>query len=144
MQTALQNPSWNGETRFAEMVFPEQSNHYGTLFGGTALALMGKAAFIAASRCARCAVVMAASEKVEFHVPVRVGQMVELVAAVERRGNSSMTVVVDVVVETLLTGERQLAMRGRFEMVAVDAAGRPVPLRGGSAAAPDPSSGPSV
>jgi len=26
------------ETRFVEMVFPEQANHYGTLFGGHALA----------------------------------------------------------------------------------------------------------
>ena len=32
------------ETRFVEMVFPEQANHYGTLFGGNALSLMGKAA----------------------------------------------------------------------------------------------------
>ena len=37
------------ETRFVEMVFPEQANHYGTLFGGNALSLMGKAAFVAAS-----------------------------------------------------------------------------------------------
>ncbi|MDB5489440.1 MAG: thioesterase superfamily, partial [Reyranella sp.] len=32
------------ETRFLEMIFPDQSNHYGTLFGGNALALMSKAA----------------------------------------------------------------------------------------------------
>uniref|UniRef100_A0A9E7ZZ15 Acyl-CoA thioesterase n=1 Tax=Bosea sp. NBC_00436 TaxID=2969620 RepID=A0A9E7ZZ15_9HYPH len=50
-------------TRFVEMVFPEQANHYGTLFGGHALSLMGKAAFVAATRRARCAVVMATSEK---------------------------------------------------------------------------------
>lgn len=42
-----------GEARLCEMVFPEQANHYGTLFGGTALSLMGKAAFVAASRHAR-------------------------------------------------------------------------------------------
>ena len=36
-------------TRFVELVFPEQANHYGTLFGGTALSLMGKAAFVAAT-----------------------------------------------------------------------------------------------
>ena len=38
------------ETRFAEMVFPEQANHYGALFAGSALALLSKAAFVAASR----------------------------------------------------------------------------------------------
>ena len=45
-------------TCFIEMVFPEQANHYGTLFGGAALSLMGKAAFVAATRRARQAVVM--------------------------------------------------------------------------------------
>ena len=35
------------------VVFPDRANHYGTLFGGHALSLMGKAAFIAATRHAR-------------------------------------------------------------------------------------------
>lgn len=116
------------ETRFVEMVFPEQANHYGTLFGGTALSLMGKAAFVAASRRARRTVVMATSDKVAFHMPVAVGQLVELAARVSRVGRTSMTVEVAVTVETLTTGERQPAMRGQFEMVAVDANGRPVPV----------------
>lgn len=117
-----------GRTIFAEMVFPEQANHYGTLFGGHALSLMGKAAFMAATRRARCAVVMATSEKVEFHQPIRVGEMVELSAEVVRIGRSSMTVAVDMTVEALLSGERRLAVRGAFEMVAVDAGGRLRPI----------------
>jgi acyl-CoA hydrolase len=117
-----------GQTRFVEMVFPEQANHYGTLFGGNALSLMGKAAFVAASRRARSAVVMATSDRVEFRQPVAVGQLVELDARVTRVGRSSMTVEVDVTAETLTSGERRLAMRGRFEMVAVDQAGRPIPI----------------
>jgi hypothetical protein len=32
------------------MVFPGQTNHYGTLFGGVALAMLAKAAFVASSR----------------------------------------------------------------------------------------------
>jgi acyl-CoA hydrolase len=116
------------ETRFIEMIFPEQANHYGTLFGGHALSLMGKAAFVAATRRARAPVVMAMSEKVEFHVPVRVGELVELTARVERVGRSSMTVTVDAVSEGLTSGTRCLAVRGSFEMVAVDAAGKPVPV----------------
>ena len=113
------------ETRLCEMVFPEQANHYGTLFGGTALSLMGKAAFIAASRHARSSVVMATSEKVEFHHPVAVGQLVELHAFVSREGRASMTVEVEVTCETLSTGERTRAMMGRFEMVSVDGQGKP-------------------
>lgn len=116
------------QTRFVEMVFPEQANHYGTLFGGNALSLMGKAAFVAATRRARCAVVMATSEKVAFHEPVRVGELIELTATVTRVGRSSMTVSVDVVAEALISGERRLAVRGAFEMVAVSANGRPIPI----------------
>jgi acyl-CoA hydrolase len=115
-------------TRFVEMVFPEHANHYGTLFGGHALSLMGKAAFVAATRRVRCSVVMATSDKVEFHEPVRVGELLELTARIERVGRSSMTVAVSVVAERLSTGQRQIAVQGSFEMVAVDEAGRPTPL----------------
>jgi acyl-CoA hydrolase len=116
------------ETRFVEVIFPEQANHYGTLFGGHALNLMGKAAFVAATRRARAPVVMATSEKVEFHVPVRVGELFELTARVTRVGCSSMTVAVEAVSEGLVSGTRRLAVRGSFEMVAVDDAGRPTSI----------------
>lgn len=122
------------ETRFAEIVFPEQANHYGTLFGGTALNLMSKAAAIAAARRAGGSVVMARSDRVDFHMPVLVGQLVELIARVERVGRSSMTVKVDVVAETLGKSDRKLAMRGSFEMVAVDENGRPQPIAAENAA----------
>ena len=42
-----------------EIVFPEHANHYGTLFGGNALMLMSKAAFLAARSFAQADVVMA-------------------------------------------------------------------------------------
>ncbi|MFA7306673.1 MAG: acyl-CoA thioesterase [Hyphomicrobium sp.] len=122
------------ETRFAEIVFPEQANHYGTLFGGTALNLMSKAAAIAAARRAGGSVVMARSDRVDFHMPVLVGQLVELIARVERVGRSSMTVKVDVVAETLGKADRKLAMRSSFEMVAVDENGRPQPIAAENAA----------
>jgi acyl-CoA hydrolase len=116
------------ETRFAEMVFPELANHYGTLYGGNALSLMGKAAYIAASRAARCDIVMASSDKIAFHRPARVGQLIELIARVTRRGRTSMTVSVEVHAETLATGERTMTMSGTFEMVAVDKEGRPTAI----------------
>lgn len=116
------------ETRFAEMVFPEQANHYGALFAGSALALLSKAAFVAASRRARNDVVMARSEATDFHTPVRVGELLDMVARVIRVGRTSLTVEVEGVAETLSTGARRPALNGRFEMVAVDAEGRPRPI----------------
>ena len=128
------------ETSFIEMVFPDQANHYGTLFGGNALSLMGKAAFVAATRRARTPVVMASAEKTEFHVPVRVGEIIELSARVTRVGRTSMTVEVEMTAEALLSGARRLAVRGAFEMVAVDANGRPVPVPFPSASSKDQAS----
>lgn len=114
--------------RLIEMVFPEQTNHYGTLFGGQALALMDKAAFIAASRYCRRTVVTASSERCDFHTPVRQGQIAELVARVVSTGRTSMAVEVELTGEDLLTGARELATRGRFTMVALDESGRPTPV----------------
>jgi len=86
---------------------------------------MDKAAFIVASRDARRTVVTASSEKCDFHVPVRQGQLVELVARIVATGKTSMTVEVDLQTEDLLSGDRQLATRGRFVLVALDAHGKP-------------------
>ena len=113
------------ETRMVDMVFPDQTNHYGTLFGGQALRLMDMSAFITASRYARRSVVTASSERVDFHVPVLQGQLVELVGRVVATGRTSMTVEVELFAEELLSGERQLCTRGRFTLVALDAQRRP-------------------
>src|SRR3954449_4725089 len=83
------------EARLIEVVFPQQTNHYGTLFGGQALALMDKAAFMVASRFSRLPVVTASTEKVDFHAPVKQGQLVELVSRIVRTGRTSITVEVE-------------------------------------------------
>jgi acyl-CoA hydrolase len=111
-----------------EMVFPHHTNHLGTLFGGQALAWMDKAAFVAASRYARRTVVTGRSEQVDFKVPVRQGQLVELVARVVEIGRSSMHVDVDLIAEDLLSGDRRLCTRGRFVMIALDAHGTPTAI----------------
>ena len=118
------------EARLWEIVFPDHANHLGTLFGGQALAWMDKAAFVAATRFSRRTVVTARSEQVDFHVPVRQGQLVELVATVEAVGRSAMQVVVELHAEDTRAGSRHLCTRGRFTMVALDGEGRPVVVAG--------------
>jgi acyl-CoA hydrolase len=117
------------EVRLAELIMPNQTNHYGTLFGGHALGLMDHAGWIAATRCARRTMVTVASDRVEFKVPVRAGQLVELVARVSRIGRTSVTVAVDMYAEDVATGERRLATSGSFVFVAIDDKGRPVEVR---------------
>ena len=116
------------ETRIVEMVFPNQTNHYGTLFGSDALRLMDIAAFVTASRHARRPVVTASSERIDFRVPVRQGQLAEVVGRVIDTGRTSLTVEVELWPEDLLTGKRELCTKGSFVLVAVDEQGRPTPI----------------
>ena len=78
------------EVHLAELVMPNHTNHHGNLFGGHALGLMDHAGWVAATRCARLNMVTVASDRVEFKVPVRAGQLVELVAKVTRIGRTSV------------------------------------------------------
>lgn len=116
------------EARIWEIVFPDHTNHLGTLFGGQALAWMDKVAFVAATRFARRNVVTARSEQVDFHVPVRQGQLVELIARVGDIGRSSIQIEVELHTEDAHAGTRLLCTRGRFTMIALDDAGTPVEI----------------
>ncbi|AKM07158.1 thioesterase [Pelagerythrobacter marensis] len=119
--------------RLAEMVFPGQTNHYGTLYGGDALRMMGKAAFIAATRHVREVLVMASSDRIDFVAPIGEGDMIELVAEVKMTGRSSVRVAVELWSEALLTGERRHAATALFTLVSVGPDGRPLPLNTPSA-----------
>ena len=116
------------ETRLVDLVFPNQTNHLGTLFGGHALAMMDKAASIAAHRYARNTVVTASLEKTDFLTPVYEGELVEVTGWVVKTGRTSMVVEVELVAENLVTGERRLCTRGKFNMVALDKSGQPTPV----------------
>ena len=111
------------EARLIEIVFPHHCNHLGTLFGGQALAWMDKAAFLVASRFAGCTVVTARSDRIDFRQPVRLGDIVELVAEVTGVGRSSMTVRVSMLREATPGADQKIATSGEFVMVAVDESG---------------------
>jgi acyl-CoA hydrolase len=122
------SPTGATQARLIEIVFPDHTNHLGTLFGGQALAWMDKAAFVVATRYARRTVVTARSEQVDFRLPVRQGQLVELIARIVATGRSSMQVEVDLIAEDPLTGDSRLCTRGRFTMIALDAHGTPTAI----------------
>lgn len=129
-QNKKETPAKNvQETRMVKMVFPNQTNHYGTLFAGEALSMMDLTAFIAASRYARKNMVTASSEKTDFKVPIKHGQLAEFIGRVINTGRSSVTVEVEMYGEDLLSGKRQLSARGNFVLVAVDKKGKPVQIK---------------
>jgi acyl-CoA hydrolase len=108
-----------GATRLIDIVFPGDTNHHGTLFGGVGLAHMDKVAFIAAARHARVDFVTASCERIDFVAPARLGDIIELTGRVVRAGRRSLGVEVELIAETPLSGERRQCTRGVFNMVAV-------------------------
>ena len=116
-----------GFAELQELVLPALANHHGTLFAGQGLQLMAKAAFLAARRLAQREVVMAAVSRVDFVAPAPVGHALTLRAWVSRVGRSSMTVCVTGLAGLPGTPPEEI-LKGLFEMVAVDAKGRPIPL----------------
>jgi acyl-CoA hydrolase len=118
------------ETRMCQFVFPGDTNHLGTLYGGTLMAWMDTAAAVAAVRRAgSAAVVTAAVDGLTFRVAIHQGELVELVSVVQSVGRSSMRVRVEAHREDPATKERELCTAGTFTMVAVDDHGAPTAVR---------------
>jgi len=107
-------------TRITKLVFPQDTNPIGTLYGGTALQWMDEVAFLTATRFARCQIVTVSMDRVDFKVPIPQGAIVELIGEVTRVGTTSMTVRVQILLESTESGAQKLAIEGHLAMVAVD------------------------
>lgn len=118
----------SSETRVTHVVFPGDTNHHGTLFGGEALSMMDSAAFICATRHCRRKVVTRHLDAMEFSRPIPQGTLVELVARVVRTGRSSMTVLVELFIEDMYSERRELGCTGTFTLVALGDDGQPTPV----------------
>lgn len=118
-------PCHASRTVMTQLIFPSDTNHHGTMFGGKVMEYIDKIAAIASMRHARRAVVTASSDSLDFVAPIRLGEVIELVAYVTWTHNSSMEVVVNVHSENPLTGERRLTVTAFLTFVALDDAGKP-------------------
>jgi acyl-CoA hydrolase len=107
------------ETRIFKAVFPSTTNHYDTLFGGTAMSLMDEVAFITATRFARKKMVTVSSGKIDFNKPIPAGTIVELVGKVTEVGNTSLKVLVEIYIEEMYSDRREKAITGTFSLVAI-------------------------
>jgi acyl-CoA hydrolase len=116
------------ETRIFKAVFPNTTNHYDTLFGGTAMQLMDEVAFIAATRFSRQRMVTVSSDRIDFKKPIPAGTIIELVGRVSYLGNTSMKVRVDIFIEQMYQEGRDKAVSGEFTFVAIDEHKNPVSI----------------
>ena len=116
----------DAETHVFKAVFPSTTNHYDTLFGGTAMQLMDEVAFIAATRFTRKRVVTVSSDKINFTKPIPAGTIIELIGRVAHIGNTSIQVTVEIYVEEMYSFERHQAIHGSFTFVAIDENKQPI------------------
>ncbi|WP_044640589.1 acyl-CoA thioesterase [Risungbinella massiliensis] len=112
-------------TRSTYLVFPPDTNHHNTIFGGKVMAYADKIACIAAMRHCRKPVVTVSSDNFDFLAPIKTGEAIVLEACVSWVHKTSMEVFVKVESENLLTGERKLTSRAYLTFIALDENGKP-------------------
>ena len=113
------------EVRAAELMTPERANFFGNVHGGYVLRLADNIAYVCAARYAGNVCVTACVDRVDFHQPIHVGELVTLVARINYVGRSSMEVEIDIYAEDITTGSVRHTNSCHLTMVALKE-GKPV------------------
>ncbi len=121
-------PVRESASEYSEIALPNDANPLGHLLGGRVMHLVDLAAAMAGIRHARRPTVTAAVDSLQFIHPVRIGQLVLLRSSVNRVFRTSMEIGVRVETETLMTGEKLHTCSAYLTFVALDPAGRPIPI----------------
>lgn len=116
----------NSETRQFKAIFPNNVNHYDTLFGGTALSFMDEVAFITATRFSRQKMVTVSTDKIDFNKPIPGGTIIEIIGNVIKVGTTSIVIKVEIFIEEMYSDKREKAIEGIFTLVAVGEDKNPV------------------
>lgn len=112
----------------AQAMNPENANPAGNVHGGDIMKLIDTAGGVAAARHARSHVVTASIDRLDFHHPVYIGDVLTLKASVNYVGRTSMEVGVRVEAENVLTGETRHTGSAYLTFVALDDKKRPKQL----------------
>ena len=116
------------EVVHTELVFPTDTNHYGTIFGGRILAMMDMTAALAAIQFCNEEAVTASFEAVDFRKPIKQGDIVELRAKVIYTTTKSVVVKINVYRVGKFHSRKDFTCSGYATLVAIDANGEPRPV----------------
>jgi len=115
-------------TTMVRIMMPMDANIVGNVFGGTIMRLIDEVASIVAFKHARCNVVTASIDRMDFHSPVYVGDLLRLNASINYVHRTSMEVGVRVEAENPLTGAVRHTGTCYLTLVALDNNGKPTPV----------------
>jgi acyl-CoA hydrolase len=107
---------------------PEDANPLGNVHGGVVMKHVDTTAGVVAIRHARRVAVTASIDRLDFHNPVFIGNLLILKASVNFVGNTSMEVGVRVEAENPLTGDLRHTASAYLTFVALDEKGLPTPV----------------
>lgn len=109
----------------AQLMTPQDTNPSGNVHGGVVMKLIDEAGGAVAFRHARSNVVTASIDRLSFHHPIFVGDLVTLRASVNMVGRTSMDVGVRVEAENLITGQTRHTASAYLTYVALDINSKP-------------------
>ncbi len=112
----------------AQQMNPQDANPYGNVHGGVLMKLIDTAAGAVAIRHSRSNAVTASVDRLDFHSPVFVGDLVTFKASLNMTGRTSMEVGVRVESENLRTGEIRKTASAYLTFVAIGDDGKPVEI----------------
>jgi acyl-CoA hydrolase len=116
-------PVRDSQSEMTEIVLPNDANPLGALLGGRLMHWIDLAGAMACHRHSRNHVVTASVDRIDFLVPVRVGDLAILRSSVNRVFNTSMEVGVKVYVENYIADTGQHVASAYLTFVAIDTAG---------------------
>ncbi|HMK34431.1 MAG TPA: acyl-CoA thioesterase [Desulfomonilaceae bacterium] len=118
-------PVKESQMTMAIQMNPEDANPAGNVHGGVIMKYVDTAAGVVAIRHARKIAVTASIDRLDFHHPVFVGDLLILKASINLVGRTSLEVGVRVEAENLLTGEVRHTASAYLTFVALDSKGAP-------------------
>lgn len=109
-----------------ELVLPNHTNQLGNLLGGQLMHWIDICAALAAAKHSQRVCVTASVDRIDFHHPIRLGNVVILTAAVNRAFRTSMEVGVKVFAESFTEGTKIHTNSAYLTFVNIGENGKPV------------------
>ncbi|AMY04430.1 acyl-CoA thioesterase [Staphylococcus condimenti] len=111
-------------------VYPQDTNHHHTMFGGLLMANIDEIAAICAMKHSSAPVVTASTDSVDFLLPIRTGDVISYEAMVSYAGSTSMEVCVQIILEDIMEDKKYMAALSFLTFVALDDNGKPKKVPG--------------
>lgn len=114
----------------SQVMMPQDANPSGNVHGGVIMKLIDTAAGVVATRHTRRNAVTASIDRLDFHHPAYVGNLLTLRASINLVGRTSIEIGVRAETEDLLTGQIRHTGSAYLTFVALGSDGRPIEVPG--------------